>query len=321
MSSISVRPRRVARLLASAAAASLALGLAAGAQDGEGGDADAAPDPAALCGADFAASGATSNVEYAGVELAACDALVVQARTSAELLAAADRIGAAHEGVLARWVVVNQELMDVARAPSAPALRGVETLADDEDAASGEDAAAEDAAAEEGDGESEEAAAPAVDPNNPWDVKRAERHAVETGMDGLRILIRLSNQIANRYADPSALAAALPGPAAARAPEVLAERAVCASAGRPPARNLAALPPSWYMFAGLDPVVNDDGEETAPAVDYEVEVVDDVARIAETFIDTELATAPSLGVSELTSYADKADCPRRDFPSEHPDDS
>jgi hypothetical protein len=226
-----------------------------------------------LCGASLASSGTTSNVAYVGVQLAACDALLDAAHTASELNTAGERITQAHEQALERWHAVAEELV-AAAATTAPAEGAT---------------------------------------SDPWTAKLAERHAIETGMDGLRILLRLSYQLAETYADPAALAASLEGDAAALVGDVLSSRRVCASKGMVARGNDAGTPPSWYFFADVftDP--------DAPPIDHEREVRDDMALIAEAYQETALALAPSLGVSQLRSFDMKIDCPRREFPSQNPE--
>lgn len=266
-----------ARMLAVATAAALATaGVSLAQDDDDGAD-------AALCGSTFAQSGAATSVAYVGGQLGACDALLLDAHSASELTAAGERIIAAHSQAMERWGVVAQDLVAAAGAPAprpAPAPAGGQA-----------------------------AAAPAAD---PWSVKLAERHAVETGMDGLRILLRLSYQLAETYAAPASLAAGLEGDAAARVNDVLATRRVCASKGVPARGNSAATAPSWYVFADIYT------EPDAEPINYEREVRDEMAGLAEDFVTTELATARSLGVTSLDSFESKIDCPRREFPSQNP---
>jgi hypothetical protein len=258
-----------ARLLAVAAAAALAAAGPGWAQDDEE-EAEAGAADSALCGATFATSGAQSSVAYAAGQLSACDALVIQAHSAAELNTAGERITQAHEGVLARWSTVAEELV-VAAGMTAPVAEG----------------------------------AP-----DPWATKLAERNTVETAMDGLRILLRLAYQLEETYANPSSLAAALEGDAAAQVGDVLSSRRVCVSKGMPARGNDAGTFPSWYFFADVftDP-------DAAP-VEYEREVVDDMAILAEVYQEIELPTTPALGIRRLRSFDQKIDCVRREFPSQ-----
>lgn len=282
-----------AGMMAAAVAAAAGFAGVAAAQDQ---DEAVAPPPGAACGRTFASSGTASNVAYAADQLKACDALLASAATAADLNAATETITQAHANVLERWRVVTEELVAAASSPApAAALAADET--DDETAAD----AADDEAAAAADDETEA---------DPWTSKLAERHAIETAMDGLRILMRLSFELSDTFADPSALAAALQGPAAAHVQEVLAARKVCASAGAPARGDKPARLASWYAYADLVP------EGGGDPITYEREVPDDVARLAEAYVTTTLATAPELGVSALASYVQKDECSRREFPSE-----
>jgi hypothetical protein len=256
-----------------AAAAALWIAGAAGAQVGDA--EDAGTQDQATCGGTFASSGAASNVAYASAQLRACDAAVQAAKSAAELNEVSATIIRAHAELLARWQVVAEELIETAARPAvAPPADGAEAPAD------------------------------------PWRAKLAERQAIETGMDGLRILMRLSFQLSQTYADPASLAAALEGDAASQVNVVLSSRRVCASGGNAPRGNTPATAPSWYAFADIIPTGDD------PPVQYEREIIDDVAAMANAYVMDVLETAPSLNVTGFSSFHAKADCPLREFPSE-----
>lgn len=250
--------------IATAAAAALAFAATAGAQDAEDEAGDAAAGVA--CGVTFAASGARSATEYAGGQLRACDALVAGAHTKAELESAASMLRIAHAGVLEQWRAVSEDLIAAASAPVVVDAAG-ETV-------------------------------------DPYAEALARRDAVETGMDGLRILLRLTYKISNTFADPARVVAALEGDDAAHAPEALASRRVCASSGRASRQNQPGIAPSWFFFA--------DGVEA----EYEVEEFDPIAERAEDLLLSGLEAAPSLGVTRLRSFVTKADCALSRFPSE-----
>lgn len=250
------------RALATAAALTTALTYAGAANAQDDGDAE----EGAACGVSFAMSGARSAVEFAGLQLRACDAQVAAAQTSSQLEAAAAATRAAHVAVLAQWQVVSNELVEIAGASP--------NISDDGEVA------------------------------HPFAAALTRRDAVETGMDGLRILMRLSYQLANTYADPAALVVALEEQDPERLPEILIGRQVCASKGITPTQYNAGTAPSWYAFVDADDL------------EYDVEVSDAIAALAITFVDDDLEATPLLGVSSLRSFDNKNDCSRRDFPSE-----
>jgi len=239
---------------------------AASAQDDE--EAVEASDGVA-CGVSFAMSGARTPVEFAGLQLRACDVQTAAAETAAQLDAAAEAAKAAHSAVLAQWEIVSHEL--IAAASVSPTVSDEGVVAD------------------------------------PFADALARRDAIETGMDGLRIVMRLSYQLAKTYADPGALVAALEEQDPARLPEILAGRQVCASAGVPSGQYEAGTLASWYAFV------------EAESLEYEVEVADEIAGLAEKFIDDDLEAAPLLGVAGLRSFSNSGDCTRREFPSERND--
>jgi hypothetical protein len=228
--------------------------------------------------------------------------------------------------LIERWQAVGEELIAAAADPAAPippAVPGVpRTVLDAAPPApvgapaDGEDAAAEAEAADEAEAEAADAEAPAAPATDAWSVKLAERHAVEVAMDGLRLMSRLAYRLSDTYAEPSALAAGLQGPAAARVAEVLSSRQVCVGAGELARGNTPATLPSWYAFAEIEPG-SEEGAEPAEPINYEREVPDDVAARAAAYLMTTLASAPELGVPALTSVTLKAECSRpRDWPSD-----
>lgn len=312
------------RILAvGASALAIALAGAAWAQEDEA-DADGIPAVnSAGCGLSFAQSGAASNVAYAALQLRTCDALLAEAASAAELTSAYATINGAHEQLIERWKAVGEELMAAAADPTAPVpppAPGVpRTVLDappapapaavvEDETAEGEEAEAE---AAETETEAAEAEAPAAD--DAWSRTLAERHAVEVAMDGLRLMSRLSYQLAETYAASTSLAAGLQGPAAARVGDVLAARQVCVSAGIPARGNTPATGPSWYAFAGALPApAVAEGEEPQPSepIEYEREIGDAVASAGELFLTTDLATAPELGVTGLTSFSARVNCDR-----------
>jgi len=252
------------RLRALATAAALTTALTYAGAANAQDDGDA--EEGVACGVSFAMSDARSAVEFAGLQLRVCDAQVAAAQTSTQLEAAATATRTAHAAVLAQWQVVSTELVETAG--TSPTVSDSGEVAD------------------------------------PFVEALARRDAIETGMDGLRILMRLSYQLANSYADPGALVAALEEQDPERLSEILSSRQVCASKGIPATPYNAGTAPSWYAFIDAD------------GLDYDVEVTDAIAGLAITFVDDDLEATPLLGVSGLRSFDNKNDCSRRDFPSE-----